>query len=111
MGSKALGFTEVIGLPTKELTAVDGTVAHLQDAAGYQLRQDTQLQQDTHMIHSSNRIQQQQDTRLQPDTTGYVAGLQDTQLISRICGWTTGYTAKQQDTWTHHGSSILQQQE
>ena len=29
-------------------------------------------------------------------------GLQDTQPNSRIRGWTTGYTAKQQDTWLNY---------
>ena len=43
-------------------------------------------------------------------TAGCTTGQQDTGLSYRIRGWTTGNTAKQ-DTWTHHGSSTLIQQQ
>ena len=111
------------GCPQRKAKALDDTVAHFWMQQDAQQQQDTRLQQgragytatteySNSRILSYNRMQQDTrlDYRIHSLSTGYVAGLQDTQPINRIRGWTTGCTANQQDTWTHHGSSTLQQQ-
>ena len=90
---------EFVGLPTKESKSCRQDISTLSGCSrmhssirihGYsKIQQDTQLQQDTATAGYSAMTGYY---KIHSQSTGYVAGLQDTQPINRIRGWTTGYT-------------------
>ena len=82
-----------LGLPTRESTAADGTVAHF---SGCSRMHSNNRIHSYGRIHSNSRIHNR-TTGYTAGTSGYMAGLQDMHP-NRIRDLTTGYTAKN-DTW------------